>query len=67
MFLLNQELSLIQPTAEIGSLQLCNQNEVSQLQQSNRNGLHYFIAKLKIYPKWLLHSVISIQGPLLAH
>ena len=25
------------------------------------------LPQLKIYPKWQLHSVISIQGPLLAH
>ena len=54
-------------TPSVGFLQLCNHNQVAQHQQSNRSGLHYFIAQLKIYQKWLLHSVIAIQGPLLAH
>ena len=47
MFQLNQELSLIQTTAEVDFLQLCNPNQIAQLQQSNRSGSHYFIVHTK--------------------
>ena len=74
MFQLNQELSLIYPTAEVGFLQLCNHNQMAKHQRSNRSGtqknLHYFIAPTQnlsccfIYPA---ASFCFIQGPLLAH